>query len=133
MPTCRRTCYAMSGTDIPYCASPAVKGPNDDNAGEVRYGPTRFAMRCPVLRQRVVLSTYALAGTDIAYGVFHILAGYAMPGTERESGATRGSKAALLDGEEVGRTGELSAYALATQCPVLVQLMVPSAYALATR
>eukprot|EP00961_Rhodomonas_salina_P123767 1667891-Rhodomonas_salina.1 len=63
--------------------------------------PYAHAIRCPVLSERMVRSAYAMSGTDLAYGATSVSA-----------------TIAHRDGSRFG-PGLLSAYALATPCPVL--------------
>eukprot|EP00961_Rhodomonas_salina_P182387 2462139-Rhodomonas_salina.1 len=108
-------------------------------------GPTR----CPVLTYIMGLcGSYALPGTDVLYGTTsqsvwlrygsrsvytvssqHVLqtsiclrACYAMSGTDLAYGATRHAKSSSLP-RRGGRSPDLSAYALATRCPVLTSRM----------
>eukprot|EP00961_Rhodomonas_salina_P303054 3941078-Rhodomonas_salina.6 len=121
----RVRCYAMSGTEVAYGMTREKRKLHEEVSA---YG---CAMRCPVLRKRMVLcgvrfpslsawrgrnqvsislrACYAMSGTDIAYGAISLRACYAMSGTGTF----------------------LSAYPFATRRPVLTQRL--SAYARATR
>eukprot|EP00961_Rhodomonas_salina_P151443 2038507-Rhodomonas_salina.1 len=79
-------CYAMSGTDLAYAATTRLQ--TLVNFCEQAASPSLCcyarATRCPVKPASCLRESYAMSGTDLAYG----LSVYAMSGTEIACSAT---------------------------------------------
>eukprot|EP00961_Rhodomonas_salina_P022856 306644-Rhodomonas_salina.1 len=134
--SCLRACYAMSGTDLPYCATTATSdaratGKRSRSGSQIRYYfPMRclyqhgtwydLPMRCPRLAAHVVPSPYAMSGTSISHGANTGLGTcYTMFGTDLAYGPTR---LRLPVGN--GVVPCLWRYAFAMRCPVLTYRML---------
>eukprot|EP00961_Rhodomonas_salina_P042324 569018-Rhodomonas_salina.1 len=110
-------CYAMSGTDVAYGATTSMlMYPSLTEKSQVAFLLWAYARapRCLVLIWRMVLLLYQGQICTI------------------DSESTWDSEKEELCGEDQ-RIKEVSAYALATRCPVLIWPRKVSAYALATQ
>eukprot|EP00961_Rhodomonas_salina_P129192 1740448-Rhodomonas_salina.2 len=135
-------CCAMSG-DVWYahrgylvCYAPATRCPRRKAWGLNSCRPvSAYALAAHIVHGRTRISLracYTMSGTDVAYGrtCISLRACYAKSGTETACGGTSRQGTCVERRGGGGRSDPLSAYALATRCPVLRYRMVLSAYAM---